>query len=275
MGLGIPPSPPLNPILQISIHLAKWNWVNRYRRTMDAFYRSVRFVYLLYSTYPTPAMPHVADDALREYTGYFHSNDEKLNRVWYAGAYTNQLCTIDPSTGNALIHLRKINAGDPVSLPVSWYNNHTICEGTSCLTDGAKRDRLVWAGDMAIAVPAVAVSTKDLISVRNALDSLFALQGAEGNLPYAGTPFNELGINSATYHLYTLIGIHDFYHFTGDLDFLKSYWARWKQAMEFSLKSVDDTGLMYVTIPDDWLRFGMGGHNIEVGFADIALGETN
>ena len=41
------------------------------------------------------------------------------------------------------------------------------------MTDGAKRDRLVWAGDMAIAVPALVVSTNDLISVTNSLDSLF------------------------------------------------------------------------------------------------------
>lgn len=27
---------------------------------------------------------------LQKYTGYFHSNDELLNRVWYAGAYTNR-----------------------------------------------------------------------------------------------------------------------------------------------------------------------------------------
>lgn len=33
------------------------------------------------------AMPHFPDDGIGDYTGYFHSNDEKLNRVWYAGMY--------------------------------------------------------------------------------------------------------------------------------------------------------------------------------------------
>jgi len=33
------------------------------------------------------AMPHFPDDGIGEYTGYFHSNDERLNRVWYAGMY--------------------------------------------------------------------------------------------------------------------------------------------------------------------------------------------
>lgn len=40
------------------------------------------------------AMPHVAEDEIAKYSGYFHCNDELINRVWYAGAYTNQLCTV-------------------------------------------------------------------------------------------------------------------------------------------------------------------------------------
>lgn len=63
---------------------------------------------------------------------------------------------------------------------------------------------------MAIAVPAIVVSTNDLISVRNSLDSLFALQNTTtGQLPYAGRGF--FPIYSATYHLYTLIGVADYY----------------------------------------------------------------
>jgi hypothetical protein len=40
------------------------------------------------------AMPHYVDDQIANYTGYFHCDDELLNRIWYAGAYTNQLCTV-------------------------------------------------------------------------------------------------------------------------------------------------------------------------------------
>ncbi len=39
---------------------------------------------------------------LQAYAGYFHCNDNLLNRIWYAGAYTNQLCTIDPRHGDSL-----------------------------------------------------------------------------------------------------------------------------------------------------------------------------
>lgn len=41
-------------------------------------------------------------DDPRDYKGYFHSSSDKLNRVWYAGAYTNQLCSVTTDTGNSL-----------------------------------------------------------------------------------------------------------------------------------------------------------------------------
>ncbi|KAL5377978.1 hypothetical protein DPSP01_009424 [Paraphaeosphaeria sporulosa] len=211
--------------------------------------------------YFTP-MPHWEDDALRNYTGYFHCDDELLNRVWYAGAYTNQMCTIDPHHGNALVHLGTINSSVSDATNVTWYYNYTITNGSSALTDGAKRDRLVWAGDMAIAVPGVVASTNDVVSIENSLNSLFAVQNrTTGQLPYAGRPF--FSVLSFTYHLYTLIGVTDHYLYTGNLDYASSLWSEWKLALNFSLSFIDDSGLMNVTSPSDWLRFGMGGHNIE------------
>lgn len=43
------------------------------------------------------AMPHYEESQIANYTGYFHCDDELLNRIWYAGAYTNQLCTVSGS----------------------------------------------------------------------------------------------------------------------------------------------------------------------------------
>jgi hypothetical protein len=36
--------------------------------------------------------PSPTTEDLRNYTGFFHSDDELLNRIWYAGAYTIQVC---------------------------------------------------------------------------------------------------------------------------------------------------------------------------------------
>ncbi|KAK2595734.1 hypothetical protein N8I77_013759 [Diaporthe amygdali] len=84
-------------------------------------------------------------NSLTAYTGYFHSDNEKLNRVWYAGAYTNQICSTDPTTG----------------------------DGTSVLLDGGKRDREVWPGDIVFSGLSIFVSTNSLEPIRNALGSLF------------------------------------------------------------------------------------------------------
>lgn len=64
--------------------------------------------------------------------------------IW-PGAYTCQICSIDPTTGNSLVWLGVITKDDVIELPetVLWYNNYTITPGTSALVDGAKRDRLV------------------------------------------------------------------------------------------------------------------------------------
>ncbi|KAF7114478.1 hypothetical protein CNMCM5793_008782 [Aspergillus hiratsukae] len=200
---------------------------------------------------------------LRAYTGYFHCDDELLNRIWYAGAYTNQLCTIDPSTGNALPWLGMISSDDNITLPetVAWWSNYTISNGSSVFTDGAKRDRLVWPGDMSIALESVAVSTYDLYSMRMALESLLSMQQPDGRLPYAGKPFFD--VVSYTYHLHSLVGVSHFYRYSGDLNWLAAHWSQYKLALQWSLSSIDSTGLANVTASADWLRFGMGGHNIE------------
>ena len=211
-------------------------------------------------------MPQIADDKLGEYTGWFHTDDDRVNRVWYAGAYTNSLCTIDPKTGNSLVHLGNVTSTDtfPETDTVTWYNNYTIANSTAVLTDGAKRDRLIWPGDIAISGPSVAVSTSDLDSIRDSITAMFNLQNATtGALPYAGVPFAYMGIFSFTYHLYSLIDLSIYLQYSGSVSYVKSHWAGYKRALAYSLSFIDSSGLANVTTPNDWLRFGMGGHNIE------------
>ncbi|PIL33097.1 hypothetical protein GSI_04546 [Ganoderma sinense ZZ0214-1] len=219
------------------------------------------------------AMPHWADDSLRNYTGWFNSNDEKLNRVWYAGAYTLQMITMDPTRGNAIIDLYS-NGTDPDGF-LLWSLNTTVANGTSMLTDGAKRDRLAWSADMSVSVPGVAVTTFDLVSAQNAFNAYFDYQFADGHLPYGGFP-DSLGTEpSFTYHVYALIGVWNVYHWGGDQSYVDDKWVQWKAAMEWAISQIDDSGLANVTTPLDWLRSGMGGHNIEANtllFHTLTLG---
>ncbi|KFX98985.1 hypothetical protein V490_02006 [Pseudogymnoascus sp. VKM F-3557] len=198
------------------------------------------------------ASPEMAN--AQDYTGYFNSDSEKLNRVWYAGAYTNQLCTSDPAYGNSQ------------NVPgEGWYLNGRLSEGTSVLMDGAKRDRLVWPGDIAISGPSMFVSTNSLDGIKNGLAALFSMQEPSGRLPYNGIGYFLKGHfdYSFTYHLYTLLDLYDYYTYSGDMDYLKKYWNQYKLGLANTMALIDSTGMANVDSPNDWLRSGMGGHNGE------------
>lgn len=216
---------------------------------------SISSVYINCTAFPSNPNP-------RAYTGYFSSSSTLLNRIWYSGAYTLQLTTIDPTEGSSLIdYNRAVNHNH--SPQGSWYSNFTIANGTAITTDGAKRDRMAYPGDMAIAVPGIAVSTYDMVAVRTALDSLFIRQYDTGALPYAGPPMGYHGEFSDTYHMHTLLGVWNYILFTNNVPWLQSHWDAYLQAFEYSLAKVDRTGLFHVTSVYDWLRPGMTGHNLE------------
>ena len=92
------------------------------------------------------------------------------------------------------------------------------------------------------------------------------LQQVNGQLAWAGVPFTRPGRFpfSFTYHLYTLIDLYDYYIFTGDLQYLRGYWDQYKLGLSWSLSTIDASGMANVTSTNDWLRSGMGGHNVEV-----------
>ena len=216
---------------------------------------SISSLYINCTAFPSNPNP-------RAYSGYFSSSSTLLNRIWYSGAYTLQLSTIDPAEGSSLVtYNRLVNHNH--SPHGSWYSNFSIANGTAVTTDGAKRDRMAWPGDMAIAVPGIAVSTHDMVAVRNGLDALFIRQYANGGLPYAGPPMGYHGEFSDTYHLHTLLGVWNYVLFTNDVSWLRSHWGSYLHAFEHSLAKVDRTGLFHVSSTADWLRPGMTGHNLE------------
>ena len=105
---------------------------------------------------------------LRAYGGYFYSSDDLLNRIWYAGAYTVQTNSIPATTGREY----------PVQ-SAGWENDANLHPGAidpTIYVDGAKRDRIVWAGDLAISVPSILAGTGDWNGVRYTIDVLYDAQ---------------------------------------------------------------------------------------------------
>ncbi|SCE21409.1 alpha-L-rhamnosidase [Streptomyces sp. DvalAA-14] len=185
------------------------------------------------------------------YRNYFYSSDPLLNKIWYAGAYTVQMDTIDPGTGRAY--------PPPAS---GWENNAVIGSGAGILSDGAKRDRAVWPGDLGVSLPTEYASTDDIASTKNALNSLYQHQNSStGELEYGGPAVNFYG--SDTYHTWTLIGTASYYTYSADKAWLDSVWTRYKLGMAFITAKIDGTGLLNVTGTADWARGGQGGENIE------------
>ncbi|KAI0865312.1 Six-hairpin glycosidase-like protein [Xylaria cubensis] len=196
---------------------------------------------------------------LRAYQGYFHSSDETLNKIWYAGAYTLQTNTVPINTGRAIPMVKN-----------SWANNGTLGNGSTIIVDGAKRDRAVWPGDMGIAMPSTFYSVGGLGSVANALQVMYDYQNKDGSLPEAGPPLLQQG--SDTYHMWTLIGTYNYVMYENDTNFLTLNWVRHQKAIEYIYGKVDETsGLLVVTGTRDWARLGQGFNNSE---ANVILFRT-
>ncbi|KAI0742508.1 Six-hairpin glycosidase [Daedaleopsis nitida] len=203
--------------------------------------------------------PHISD--LRDYSGYFFASNPVfhdknfLTKLWYAGAYTVQTNIVPLDTGRQI----------PMVRYPGWANNATLGIAGPIIVDGAKRDRqvsAVWPGDMGIAVPTQFVSTNDLIPTRNALSTMFAaINPRTGALPESGPPLSQL--DSDTYHAWTLIGTHNYYLYSGDIDWLETVWANYTKAVGFLEGKVGPSGLMNVTGLRDWARLGGGGINAE------------
>ncbi|KAF2650560.1 glycoside hydrolase family 78 protein [Lophiostoma macrostomum CBS 122681] len=195
---------------------------------------------------------------LRAYQGYFHCNDELLNRIWYAGAYTLQTNAVPVNTGRWVPMLAN-----------GWANNGTLGPGDTIIVDGAKRDRAVWPGDMGIAVPSSFVSIGDLDSVKNALQVMYNYQNADGSFPEAGPPL--LQQNSDTYHMWTMIGTYNYMLYTDDSSFIQQNWERYLKAMSYIYGKVGTSGLLNQTGTRDWARWQTGFNNTE---ANIILYRT-
>ncbi|KAJ7226788.1 glycoside hydrolase family 78 protein [Mycena pura] len=198
-------------------------------------------------------MPHWDD--LRAYPGFFFAPDPGfhdvnfLTKLWYAGAYTVQMNTIDSHQAR--------------QQPCGWANNATggPVEGP-ILVDGAKRDRNIWPGDCGISSHTELVALNDLLPTKNALTVMFSTQDrTTGALQYSGPPINAKG--SDTYIAWSLIGTHNYFLYTGDLDFVQTVWDNYTFALSFLQSQVDSTGLANVpaAFSNDWGRDGGAGHN--------------
>lgn len=119
------------------------------------------------------------------------------------------------------------------------------------IMDGAKRDRVVWSGDLGVEGPNIFYSTAASDYVRGSLELLASYQNANGesgtNVPPtvpAGS-FPESGYTySASYSMDEVANIASYYRYTGDLDFVRSQWPMIDRELAYNRAMVDSRGLL-------------------------------
>ncbi|CAK7211939.1 hypothetical protein SEUCBS140593_001335 [Sporothrix eucalyptigena] len=249
--------------------------VMSYRTPPERFRGGFRFV--TFNAFADVTVSHIRCEVgfatnmadLRGSRAYFYTPDahaEVLNRIWYAGAYTVQTNIAPADTGRYL----------PQDRP-GWAYNSSLGVSAPLLVDGAKRDRANWPGDLGISAPTVMLSmgAAGREAVTNSLATLFYYQNATtGAFPFAGpdTASFRSGMQSDTYHAWSLLAMYDYVLYEGDDEWLQTHWANITRGIEHIVGALDPTtGLQNQTYENDWGRLGAGGFNSALNALDYRV----
>jgi alpha-L-rhamnosidase len=125
------------------------------------------------------------------------------------------------------------------------------------IMDGAKRDRVVWSGDLGVEAPNVFDTTDASRFVRGSLRLLASYQVADGETGTNVDPTLPLGTfpqpgstYSTSYSMDEVDNIATYYLYTGDLAFVRSEWPVITRELAYNQSLVDARGLL-VTDEDD------------------------
>jgi alpha-L-rhamnosidase len=139
--------------------------------------------------------------------------------------------------------------------------NVTTPDPLPVIMDGAKRDRVVWSGDLAVEGPNVFYTTGADSIVRGSLQLLGSYQEANGESGTNVPPtvplgsFPETGYNySTSYSMDEVVNIATYYLYTGDLSFVRSEWPMVTRELAYDASLVDSHGLLVTNAGDgqDW-----------------------
>lgn len=129
------------------------------------------------------------------------------------------------------------------------------------VVDGAKRDRVVWSGDLGTEGPTIFYSTDNSNFLRGSLELLGSYQVADGQTgtnvdPTAGLgSYPEVGSTySASYSMDEVLDIATYYLYTGDLSFVRTQWPMITRELAYDQSLVDSRGLLATDADDgqDW-----------------------
>ena len=169
---------------------------------------------------------------IADYTGHFLSSDDQLNRVWYAGVYT--------FANDSFKDLRP---------------GHD--KGNVVVTDGAKRDRLVWLGDLVIEnmlggyalreSPQIIKDSIQIFSCQQDTDGYIVsdsqIETVCPDTPPQPTQGDSGLVVLPEYTAWWVAAVHDYDLFTGDDPFARRMMPVVRRAMTYFTSHLDANGL--------------------------------
>jgi hypothetical protein len=181
------------------------------------------------------------------YQGHFISSDDQLNRMWYAGAYTAQLDMVPTGVAS--------------------------CFNVPVIFDGAKRDRAIWSGDLAVSNPVAQLSlgSNSAAYLKGSINSIINLQSSNGRLTSA-VGFRGCGAfdYAMTYSAYSAIIAIQYYHYTNDSAFITGIRTKLEAATAYHATRLDANGLV-VTNDNDYWQTNQSGEVTEYSLAYYEL----
>ncbi|MCL8026913.1 alpha-L-rhamnosidase C-terminal domain-containing protein [Nocardioides bruguierae] len=163
-----------------------------------------------------------------KYEGYFLSSSRKLNKIWYSGAYTLQT-SMQPAGKGA----------HPETVPV--------------VLDGAKRDRALWAGDLAIEGPGIlaTLGSNGQEYVRQTLLKFLRTTSAGAGINGQNARSGAMEPYSNSYSHWAAIAAVDYVKRSGDMRFARRFLPVLQGQLAFDQTLTRKNGLV-ATSDDSW-----------------------
>jgi hypothetical protein len=156
------------------------------------------------------------------YRGWFESSDPQLNRYWYDASYTNELIT---------------DTFRPDDVDPRGADSPTL-DGKLVLTDGAKRDRDPYVGDVFVSGVTDYLTHDVGAAARNVLADLADHQRGDGWIPPASIANYTLPLFD--YPMYWVTASWDYVLYTGDVNYGRTYYPNLLKVLDQWYPSVTD-----------------------------------
>ena len=176
------------------------------------------------------------------YNGYFLSNDDTLNKIWYDGVYTAQTDGVPPG---------------------GVCSNATTCSAAPVILDGAKRDRRVWSGDLSVEgrtmFDSLGFGANGSDYIKDSIQAFGSAPQSNGSI--CGQVSNWVAFPAApatcefyspVYSMYYVLNLAEYYLYSGDTSFAESQYQTMKNELAYNATSVDPTTGLTTVGGSDW-----------------------